>query len=63
MSVSVLTGSRSSIQANLLNPDLCGPKILSKNPNYAFGNYMYRKGLGPSNLSGLDENPDYTCPD
>ena len=19
--------------------------------------------LGPSNLSGLDENPDYTCPD
>ena len=21
------------------------------------------KGLGPSNLSGLDENPDYTCPD
>ena len=25
--------------------------------------YMYRKGLGPSDLSGLDENPDYTCPD
>ena len=24
---------------------------------------MYRKGLGPSNLSGLDENPEYTCPD
>ena len=24
---------------------------------------MYRKGLGPSNTSGLDENPDYTCPD
>ena len=24
---------------------------------------MYRKGLGPSNLSDLDENPDYTCPD
>ena len=24
---------------------------------------MYRKGLGPSNLPGLDENPDYTCPD
>ena len=24
---------------------------------------MYRKGSGPSNLSGLDENPDYTCPD
>ena len=21
---------------------------------------MYRKGLGSSNLSGLDENPDYT---
>ena len=21
---------------------------------------MYRKGLGPSNLSGLDENRDYT---
>ena len=21
------------------------------------------RGLGPSNLSGLDENPDYTCPD
>ena len=20
-------------------------------------------GPGPSNLSGLDENPDYTCPD
>ena len=24
---------------------------------------MYRKGLVPSNLSGLGENPDYTCPD
>ena len=24
---------------------------------------MYRKGLGPSRLSGLDTNPDYTCPD
>ena len=24
---------------------------------------MYRKGSGPSNLSSLDENPDYTCPD
>ena len=24
---------------------------------------MYRKGSGPSNLSGLDENPDYTYPD
>ena len=24
---------------------------------------MYRKGPGPSNLSGLDENLDYTCPD
>ena len=24
---------------------------------------MYRKGLGPSNLFGLDEHPDYTCPD
>ena len=24
---------------------------------------MYRKGLGPFNLSGLDENPVYTCPD
>ena len=24
---------------------------------------MYRKGLGLSNLSGLDENLDYTCPD
>ena len=24
---------------------------------------MYRKGLGPSNLPGLDENPDYTCPE
>ena len=24
---------------------------------------MHRKGLGPSNLSGLEENPDYTCPD
>ena len=23
---------------------------------------MDRKGLGPSNLSGLDENPDCTCP-
>ena len=23
---------------------------------------MYREGLGPSNLSGLDENLDYTCP-
>ena len=27
------------------------------------GIYMYRKGSGHSNLSGLDENPDYTCPD
>ena len=24
---------------------------------------IYRKGLGPSNLSGLDENLDYTCLD
>ena len=24
---------------------------------------MYRKGLWPSYLFGLDENPDYTCPD
>ena len=24
---------------------------------------MYRKGPGPSNLSGLGENPDYTSPD
>ena len=24
---------------------------------------MYRKGPGPSNLSGLDKNLDYTCPD
>ena len=24
---------------------------------------MYRKGPGPSNLSGLDENPDSTCTD
>ena len=24
---------------------------------------MYRKGPGPSDLSSLDENPDYTCPD
>ena len=24
---------------------------------------MYKKGPGPSNLSGLDENLDYTCPD
>ena len=24
---------------------------------------MYRKGPGPSNLSGLDENPDYTSLD
>ena len=48
------------------------PKFLSgleisvrirKNPDYAYRNYMYRKGLGPSNLSDLDENPDYTCPD
>ena len=37
------------------------PKYLSglgKNPYYAYRNYMYRKGLGPSNLSGLDENQD-----
>ena len=31
--------------------------------DYAYRNDMYRKGLGPSNLSGLDENPDNTCPD
>ena len=24
--------------------------------DYAFRNYMYMKGPGPSNLSGLDEN-------
>ena len=30
------------------------------NPDYAYRNYMYRKGRGPL---GLDENPDYTCPD
>ena len=24
---------------------------------------MYRKGPGSSNLPGLDENPDFTCPD
>ena len=36
---------------------------IRQNPDYAYRNYMYRKELGPSNLSGLDENPDYTCPD
>ena len=54
------------IQATLLNPDWCGPWTsvrIRQNPNYAYRNYMYRKGLGPSNLTGLDENPDYTCPD
>ena len=34
-----------------------------QNPDYAYRNYMYRKGQGPSDLSGLDENPDYTCSD
>ena len=24
-----------------------------------YGSYMYRKGLGPSNLSGLEEYPEY----
>ena len=24
---------------------------------------MYRKGLGPCNVSGLDDSLDYTCPD
>ena len=36
---------------------------MSQNPDYAYKNYVYRKGPGPTNLSGLDENPDYTCPD
>ena len=39
------------------------PVRIRQNPDYAYRNYLYRKGLGPSNLSGLDENPDYTCPD
>ena len=42
------------------------PKFLVRirqNLDYAYRNYMYRRGPGPSNLSGLDENPDYTCPD
>ena len=33
-----------------------------QNPDYACRNYMYRKGLGTSNQSGLDENPEYICP-
>ena len=24
---------------------------------------IFIPGSGPSNLSGLDKNPDYTCPD
>ena len=42
------------------------PKFLSglgKNLDFAYRNYMYRKGMGPSNLSSLDENLNYTCPD
>ena len=27
-------------------------------PDYAYRNNMYRKKMGPSNLSGLDENLD-----
>ena len=34
-----------------------------QNPDYACRNYMYRKGLGTSNQSGVDENPEYICPD
>ena len=54
------------IQAILLNPDWRGPWIsvrIRQNPDYAYRNYMYRKGLGAPNMSGLDENPDYTFPD
>ena len=53
------------IRVKLLNPNWCGPWIsvrIRQNPDYAYRNHMYRKGLGPSNLSGWDENPDYTCP-
>ena len=42
------------------------PKFLSglgKIWNMHIGIIWYRKGPGASNLSGLDENPDYTCPD
>ena len=42
------------------------PKIsvrIRQKPEYAYWNYMYSKGLVPSNMSGLDENPDDTCPD
>ena len=51
------------IQANLLNPDQCRPYISvgsRQNLDYAYRNYMYRKGPGPSNLSGKDQNLDYT---
>ena len=54
------------IQATLLNPDWCGPLVsvrIRQNPDYAYRKYTYRKALGPSNLSGLYENPDYRCPD
>ena len=54
------------LQAIQLNPDWCGPYIsvrIMQNPDYAYGNYMYSKEQGPSNLSGLDENPEYACPD
>ena len=54
------------VQATLLNPDWCEPNIsirIWRNPDYVYRKYMYRKGFGASNLSGLDENPDYTCPD
>ena len=51
-----------------LTDHVCPPDVkisvrIRQNPDYAYGNCMYRKGLGPSNLSGLDENPDNTCPD
>ena len=31
--------------------------------DYTGNNCMCRKELGHSNLSGLDEHPDYECPD
>ena len=61
MHVSLLT-----MQATLLNPDICGPSIsvrIRQNPDYAYRNYKHGKGPGLFNLSGLDEYPDYTCPD
>ena len=58
--------SQLKVQVTLLNPDDMDPKHLSgigKIRIMRIGIICIGRDWGPSNMSALDENPDYTCPD